>query len=51
MTTAPVGADSLPPYTFDQPCPQCRRHGPQMVIFDRGCREVTGQHYHRECRA
>jgi len=20
-------------------------------MFDRNCREVTGEHYHRECRA
>ena len=51
MTTAAVAASSLPPYTFDPPSPQCRRHGPQMVIFDRDCREVVGTHYHRECRA
>jgi hypothetical protein len=51
MTTAPVDATDLPPYTFDQPCQECRRQGPQMVIFDRDCREVIGSHYHRECRA
>jgi hypothetical protein len=51
MTTAPVDAATLPPYNFDEPCRQCRRRGPQMVMFDRDCREVSGEHYHRECRA
>jgi hypothetical protein len=51
MTTAPVDAAALPPYTFRQPCWQCRRRAPALVIFDRDCRDVTGAHYHRECLA
>jgi hypothetical protein len=51
MMSAPVNAADLPPYTFRQPCRQCRRCAQAMVIFDRECGEVIGEHYHRECRA
>jgi len=51
MTTAPVEAADLPLYTFRRPCRQCRRRAPAMVIFDRDCGAVIGEHYHRECRA
>jgi hypothetical protein len=51
MTSAPVHAADLPPYTFGQPCRQCGRRAPALVIFDRECTEVIGAHYHRECRA
>jgi hypothetical protein len=51
MTRAPVDAADLPPYTFRQPCGQCRRRAAALVIFDRDCRDVTGEHYHRECLA
>jgi hypothetical protein len=51
MTSAPVHAADLPPYTFRELCQECRRRGPQMVIFDRDCAEVIGEHYHRERRA
>ena len=51
MLHAPVDAADFPPYTFRQPCRQCRRRAPAMVIFDRECGEVIGAHYHRECRA
>jgi hypothetical protein len=44
--SSPGGVDGV-----HEPCRQCRRRGPQMVIFDRDCREVRGEHYHRECRA
>jgi len=27
---------------------RCRRRAPALVVFDRDCREVTGEHYHRE---
>jgi hypothetical protein len=45
----PITAADLPPYTFRQPCRQCRRRAPAMVIFDRDCAEVRGDHYHRVC--
>ena len=51
MTSAPVNAGDLPPYTFRQPCCACRRRAPALFVFDRDCREVTGEHYHRECLA
>jgi hypothetical protein len=51
MTIAPVEQAELPPYTFRQPYRQCRRRAPALVVFDRDCREVTGEHYHRECLA
>jgi len=51
MPSAPVESTDLPPYTFRQPCPQCRRRASALVIFDRDCRPVTGDHYHRECLA
>jgi hypothetical protein len=51
MTTAPVEPADLPPYTFRQPCRRCQRHAPALVVFDRDCREVVGEHYHRECLA
>jgi hypothetical protein len=51
MPSAPVEPSDLPPYTFRQPCPQCRQRVPALVIFDRDCRQVTGDHYHRECLA
>jgi hypothetical protein len=47
----PVDATSLPAYTFRQPCRQCRRRVAALVVFDRDCREATGEHYHRECLA
>jgi hypothetical protein len=47
----PVDAADLPPYTFCQPCRRCRRNAPALVVFDRDCREVAGEHYHRECLA
>jgi hypothetical protein len=47
----PADAADLPPYTFRHPCRQCRRQAPAMEIFDRDCREVTGELYHRECLA
>jgi hypothetical protein len=51
MPSAPVEATALPPYTFRQPCRRCRRHAPALVVFDRDCRAVIGEHYHRECLA
>jgi hypothetical protein len=51
MTSAPITANSLPPYTIGQPCHACRRRAPALVVFDRDCHEVTGEHYHRECLA
>jgi hypothetical protein len=51
MGPAPVDAATLPPYSFRQPCRQCRRRTPALVIFDRDCRLVIGEHYHRECLA
>jgi hypothetical protein len=51
MTTAPVDAADLPPYTFRQPCRRCRRRAPALVVFDRECGAVIGEHYHRECLA
>jgi hypothetical protein len=51
MTSAPVKAADLPPYTFREPCRKCRRRAPAMVIFDREWAEVAGEHYHRECLA
>ena len=37
MTTAPVAAAALPPYTFRQACRRCRRRAPALVVFDRDC--------------
>jgi hypothetical protein len=51
MPSAPVDSAGLPPYTFRQPCRRCRRRAPALVVFDPDCREVTGEHYHRECLA
>ena len=51
MVSAPVEPSDLPPYTFRQPCRQCRRCAPALVIFDRDCQDVIGTHYHRECLA
>jgi hypothetical protein len=51
MTSAPIHAADLSPYTFDQPCPRWRRRAPAMVIFDRECAQVIGPHYHRHCGA
>jgi len=51
MPAAPVAPTDLPPYTFRQPCRQCRRRAPALVVFDRDCGEVVGEHYHRECLA
>jgi hypothetical protein len=51
MTSAPVNAADLPPYTFRHPCRACRRRAPALVVFDRECGEVIGDHYHRECTA
>jgi hypothetical protein len=49
MTTAPVDAAALPPYTFRHPCRRCGRRAPALVVFDRDCGEVIGEHYHGEC--
>jgi len=53
MTTARIDENELPPYTPPlEPCRQCgRRDSPIMVIFDRDCGAVRGDHYHRECLA
>ena len=51
MPSAPVDAADLPLYTFRQLCRHCRHRAPALVVFDRDCREVTGEHYHRECLA
>jgi hypothetical protein len=51
MPSAPVESSEFPPYTFGQPGRQCRRRAPALVIFDRDCRQVTGEHYPRECLA
>jgi hypothetical protein len=51
VPSTPVDAADLPPYTVHQPCRQCRRRDPAMVIFDRECGAVIGEHYQRECRA
>ena len=53
MTTARIDENELPPYTPPlEPCRQCgRRESPIMVIFDRDCGAVRGDHYHRECLA
>src|SRR5262249_22886573 len=41
----------LPSYTrLHPPCRQCGRRGTRiMVIFDRDCEAVCGDHYHRHC--
>jgi hypothetical protein len=44
MTSAPVNAADLPPYTLRQSCRACRRRTPALVVFDRECREVAGEH-------
>jgi hypothetical protein len=51
MPSAPVEPTDLPPYTFRQPCHRCQRLAQALVVFDRDCRDVTGEHYHRECLA
>ena len=51
MPSAPIESSDLPAYTFRQPCGQCRRRAPALVILDRDCRDVIGTHYHRECLA
>jgi hypothetical protein len=51
MTTSPVDAAALTPYTFREPCRQYRRRVPALVVFDRDCRDVSGEHDHRECLA
>ena len=47
--TVPVEPADLPPYRHWGPCPQCGRHRPILVHFDRDCTEVRGDHYHRVC--
>ena len=51
MTTSPVDAVALPPCTFREPCRQYRPRLAALVVFDRDCRDVTSEHYHRECLA
>jgi hypothetical protein len=53
MTTARIDENALPPYTPPrEPCPHSgRRDSRIMVIFDRDCGAVRGDHYHRHCRA
>ena len=53
MTTVQIDENVLPAYTPPrEPCRQCgRRDSRIMVIFDRDCGAVIGEHYHRECRA
>jgi hypothetical protein len=53
MTTARIDENELPPYTPPrEQCRQCgRRDSRIMVIFDRDCGAVRGDHYHRECLA
>ena len=53
MTTVQIDENVLPAYTLPrEPCRQCGRPDSRiMVIFDRDCGEVIGEHYHRECRA
>ena len=49
MTSAPVNAADLPPYTFRQLRRRYQRRAPAVVIFDRECDVEIGDHYHREC--
>jgi hypothetical protein len=53
MTTLQIDENDLPPYTPPrEPCRLCgRRDSRIMVIFDRDCGAVGGDHYHRECLA
>jgi hypothetical protein len=46
-----VDVATLPPYSFRQPCPRCRRRTDVLVMFDRACPEVADDHYHRRCTA
>src|SRR5215472_12384747 len=50
MTTPPVDEATLPAFTpMGTPCRGCGQRARQMVMFDRNCREVTGDHFHRRC--
>jgi hypothetical protein len=52
MTTQATPEALLPPYTLPRaPCRQCGRRTRIMVMFDRDCREASGDHYHRRCLA
>jgi hypothetical protein len=53
MTTAHIDENALPPYSPPpELCRQCgRRDSRIMVILDRDCGAVRGDHYHRECLA
>ncbi|HKA28014.1 MAG TPA: hypothetical protein VKH82_01470 [Candidatus Binatia bacterium] len=50
MTTAPVDAAALPP--FSNMRARCARCGGRQLIrvhFDRDCTEARGDHFHRVC--
>ena len=48
----PVDEATLPAFTpMGTPCRGCGQRTRQMVMFDRNCRQVTGDHFHRRCLA